>query len=353
MKKAMKKLRIAVLFGGCSSEYKISLQSAHAVLTHLDKTRYAPLPVGITPEGDWLLYSGSIDALLDDSWRYTAACCEVCLLSPSRSRRALRTLGRAPAEYPLDAVFPVLHGQNGEDGRVQGLVELAGIPLIGCGCLASALAMDKYRAHQLAAAAGVPSPRGRVFGPDAPPKALADAAESLGWPVFVKPLRAGSSYGISRADGPEQLLAAAALARQYDREILLEEAVSGVELGCAVLGRESLTLGLVDEIELAGDFYDYEEKYAPAASKIHLPARLSARDTERVLAAGKTVYRALGCSGFARVDLFFTPDGRILLNEVNTIPGFTAHSRYPNMMKAAGISFSSLLDRLIELGVEG
>ncbi len=343
----MKKLRIAVLFGGCSSEYSVSLKSAHAVLTHLDKTRYAPLPVGITPEGDWLLYSGSLDALLNDSWRQNAACCEPCLLSPSRSRRALRTLGRAPAEYPVDAIFPVLHGQNGEDGRVQGLVELAGIPLIGCGTLASALAMDKHRAHQIAGLAGVPCPRGRVFGPDASPKELTAAARDLGWPVFVKPVRAGSSYGVSRAGSPEELTSAAALARQYDRDILLEEAAPGFEVGCAVLGKEVLTLGLVDEIELAGDFYDYAEKYSPAASKIHLPARLSGRDTERVLAAGAAIYRALGCSGFARVDLFFTPEGKILFNEVNTIPGFTAHSRYPNMMKAAGLSFPALLDKLI------
>lgn len=348
----MKKLRIAVLFGGCSSEYSVSLQSAHAVLVHLDKARYSPLPVGITPEGDWLLYSGGIDALLDDSWRQNAACCEPCMLSPSRSRRALRTLGRAPAEYPVDAVFPVLHGPNGEDGRVQGLAELAGIPLVGCGTLASALAMDKHRAHLLAAAAGVPGPRGRVFGPDALPEQLAAAAGALGWPVFVKPVRAGSSYGVSRVTGPEGLAAAAALARRYDREIMIEEAVPGFEVGCAVLGKEVLTLGLVDEIELAGDFYDYAEKYTPAGSKIHLPARLSARDTERVLAAGTAVYRALGCSGFARVDLFFTPEGKILLNEVNTIPGFTAHSRYPNMMKAAGLSFSALLDKLIEQEVQ-
>lgn len=354
----MEKLHIAVLFGGCSSEHDISLQSAHAVLTHLDPHKYALLPVGITRAGDWLLYSGPLDALLDDSWQSHAACCEPCLLSPSRSRRALRTFGRAPAEYPVDAIFPVLHGKNGEDGTVQGLAELAGIPVIGCGCLASALAMDKYRAHQLAAQAGVRVPRGRVFGRRAALGEVMAGAEEIGWPLFVKPVRAGSSFGVAKVAGPEGLAAAVAEARRYDEEVLLEEAVPGFEVGCAVLGNDELTLGVVDEIELGGAAFTYSEKYHPTVSRTHTPARIPASEAKRVQRAAAAVYRALGCRGFARVDLFYVPaegggEGSILLNEVNTIPGFTDHSRFPTMMQAAGLGFGPLLDELVRLGVAG
>lgn len=354
----MEKLRLAVLFGGCSSEYSVSLQSAHAVLTHLNPHKYALLPVGITREGDWLLYSGPLDALPNDSWQAHAACCEPCLLSPSRSRRALRTFGRAPAEYPVDAVFPVLHGKNGEDGTVQGLAELAGIPLIGCGCLASALAMDKHRAHQLAAAAGVQAPRGRVFGRRAPLRELMAGAGEIGFPLFVKPVRAGSSFGVAKVAGPENLAAAVAEARRYDDEVLLEEAAPGFEVGCAVLGNDELTLGAVDEIELGGADFTYAEKYSPTVSRTHTPARIPQSEAGRVRRAASAVYRALGCRGFARVDLFYIPakgggEGTILFNEVNTIPGFTAHSRFPTMMQAAGLGFGPLLDELIRLGVEG
>lgn len=349
----MKKLRLAVLFGGHSSEHEVSLQSACSVLTHLDPAKYAVLPVGITRQGDWLLYSGPLDAIADDTWHQNAACCEPCLLSPSRTHHALRTFGRAPAEYPVDAVFPVLHGKNGEDGTVQGAVELAGIPLIGCGSLASALAMDKDRAHKLASLAGVRVPRSRVFGRTAAPEEIRAGADALGWPLFIKPVRAGSSFGVTRVEGPEGLAQAVAEARRHDDEVLLEEAIDGFEVGCAVLGNDSLTLGVVDEIELCGAAFDYAEKYSPTVSKTHTPARIPQKDAERVQKAAAAVYRALGCRGFARVDLFYTPQGGIVFNEVNTIPGFTAHSRFPTMMKGAGLGFAEVLDKLVKLGVEG
>ena len=341
---------ILVLFGGCSSEHGVSLQSAQAVLEHLDRGRYQPLTVGITREGQWLCYRGPVSAIGGGSWEKDPAHLTPCALAPDRDRHQLLLLGDRVSRVSFDAAFPVLHGKNGEDGTVQGLLELAGVPLIGCGALSSALCMDKHRAHQLAALAGVEVPRGRVFARGTPLSTLDEAADALGYPLFVKPVRAGSSYGITRVSRPGQLPAAVEEAFRHDREILLEQAVPGFEVGCAVLGSGELTVGLVDEIELSGGFFDFDEKYTLKTSAIHCPARISPEKAAEIQAAAKTVYRALDCRVFARVDFFLTPDGRVVFNEVNTIPGFTAHSRYPTMMKGVGLDMEALLDRLVELG---
>ena len=246
----------------------------------------------------------------------------------------------------------MLHGKNGEDGTLQGLLELAGVPVIGCGTLSGALCMDKDRAHKLAALAGVKVPRGRVVDRRWREDDLQRAARDLGYPLFVKPVRAGSSFGITRVAGPEGLAEAVREALEHDREALLEEAVPGFEVGCAVLGNEELTVGLVDEIQLSRGFFDYEEKYTLKTSAIHCPARIPPEQAAAIQAAARTIYRALDCRVFARVDLFLTPEGEICFNEVNTIPGFTAHSRYPNMMKGIGLDYSALVSRLIALGLE-
>lgn len=329
--------RILVLFGGCSSEHDVSLQSAQAVLEHLDRRKYRPLPVLISREGRWSFHR------------------RPCTLRLDRGAAALLLLDGSGEALEFDAAFPILHGKNGEDGTLQGLLELAGIPVIGCGTLSGALCMDKHRAHLLAALAGIAVPKGAVFGRGAPPEELAAAGECLGWPLFVKPVRAGSSFGIAKVYRPEALAEAAEEAFRHDREILLEEAVPGFEVGCAVMGNPGvtpLTVGAVDEIELAGGYFDFEEKYTLKTSVIHCPARIPPEKAEEIQKAAETVYAALDCRVFARVDFFLTPEGRVVFNEVNTIPGFTAHSRYPAMMWAAGLEFSGLLDRLVELGAE-
>jgi D-alanine---D-serine ligase len=323
---------ILILYGGCSSEYGVSLQSAQAVLEHLNPRRWQALPVHITRTGQWT--------------------CEglPCVLRLDRGHAALLLAdGRTLA---FDGAFPVLHGKNGEDGTVQGLLEMAGVPVIGCGTLSSALCMDKDRAHKLAALTGVRVPRGKVFIGDGVPAKLESCARELGFPLFVKPVRAGSSFGISRVTRAEELAEAVSAAFDHDREVLLEEAVPGFEVGCAVLGDPpALTVGAVDEIELSGGFFDFDEKYSLKTSAIHCPARIPPEKAREIQEAAKTVYTALDCRGFARADFFLTPAGEVVFNEVNTIPGFTAHSRYPSMMKAIGLDFTALLDRLIELGV--
>lgn len=342
----MRTLKIAVLFGGCSTEYPVSLQSAHAVLTHLDKEKYQPLAVGITRTGNWFLYTGLWEKIASGEWAGDRANCIPCALSPSRERHELLLLTQPSRSLAIDALFPVLHGQRGEDGTVQGLAELAGIPLIGCGVLSSALCMDKDRAHKLAAAAGIAVPHSVLVRPQDRLDGL-----DLTYPLFVKPVRSGSSFGITRLESPEGLPQAVSEAFRHDREVLLEEAVPGFEVGCAVLGREALTTGAVDEIELSQGFFDYTEKYTLKTARIHCPARIPPETAARVQEAAKLVYRALDCRDFARVDFFLTPKGEIVFNEVNTIPGFTAHSRYPAMMAAIGLPFRQLLDRIISLGV--
>ena len=346
------KLKIAVLFGGCSPEYGVSLQSAAAVLRHMDREKYAPVMVGISQVGDWFLYTGPVGRIEDGSWNSEETCARAAL-SPSRSRSALLVFEeRTIRRISLDAAFPVLHGQNGEDGTVQGLFELAGIPLVGCGVLASALCMDKDRAHKLAQAAGVAVPRSAVLERWMGVTVAMAEGETLGYPLFVKPVRAGSSYGITKVMERGQLPAALELAFAYDDHVILEEAIPGFEVGCAVMGNETLTVGEPDEIELAGGFFNFTEKYTLETSAIHVPARIPVEQRERVKANAKRIYRALGCQGFARVDQFLTPEGRLVFNEVNTIPGFTAHSRYPNMMTAAGMSFEQVISSLIELAVK-
>lgn len=343
---------IAVFFGGCSSEYEVSLASVTGVLQNLDSQKYTAVPVGITRKGDWYYYTGETERIAADTWHTDTAHCTPAALSPSRSIHELLvyTADRL-TRIPVDIALPILHGRYGEDGTLQGLIELAGIPLAGCGTLSSALCMDKDRAHKLAALSGIRCPRSLVLETEAAEIAHTFARQ-VGFPLYVKPVRAGSSYGVTRVISPKQLEAAVNLAFRYDDRVILEENIPGFEVGCAVLGTLELITGEVDEIELSGGFFDYTEKYTLKTSAIHVPARIPAAKAEEVKQAAKRIYRALGCSGFARVDLFLTPEGEIVFNEVNTIPGFTEHSRYPGMMKAAGIPFREVLNRILDQALQ-
>lgn len=359
----MKKTNLAVIFGGCSSEYPVSLQSAHAILSNLDKDKYQVYPIGITKAGSWFHYKGDYEGILKDTWHEEKKDCIPAVLSPDKAHQGMLLMkpDKARPEFiPLDAVFPVLHGKNGEDGTMQGLIELAGIPLIGCDTLSSALCMDKEKAHRLASSHGIAVPKAAVMEKgqwegkvgEKAEKEMINQAKALGFPLFVKPLRAGSSFGITKVSGEQQLISAIEQAFQYDSLVIIEENIDGFEVGCAVLGNEELIVGRVDEIELSQGFFDYTEKYTLKSSKIHMPARIDEETEEQIKETAKIIYKALGCRGFARVDMFFTKTGEIVFNEVNTIPGFTSHSRYPNMMKGIGMSFGEILDRLIELGMK-
>lgn len=346
--------RVAVLFGGCSTEYEVSLQSAAAVLEHMDAGRFDIIPVGITREGDWYHYTGRIEAVLSDGWHTDRDHLYPLVVSVSRSEPGfLERRGNDYRMLGVDLVFPVLHGKNGEDGTLQGMFELAGLPVVGCDTLSSALCMDKDRAHRLVSHAGIAVPRSAVFSRAGKAEAMERIAGWLQYPLFVKPVRAGSSVGITKVNGAEELDAAIELAFSYDREVIVEEEIEGFEVGCAILGRDEPLVGRVDEIELAEGFFDYREKYTPEGSQIHMPARIDAQAEKKIQETALNIYRTLGCSGFARVDMFYTPSGEIVFNEVNTIPGFTAHSRYPSMMKGIGLSFPQMLNALLDLYAEG
>lgn len=346
------KKTIAILFGGHSTEYKVSLQSAAAVIRSIDTSAYVPVLIGITASGQWLRYYGDTDAIEKDTWQ--SGHCTPAILSPDTSHHGLLEINGTTAHLThIDLAFPMLHGKNGEDGTIQGLLALAGIPCVGCGLLSSALCMDKAVAHRLAAAAGIPVPKSVTLHTyeQSLNKAMAEKIDALGYPVFVKPANAGSSFGITRVTAPQQLPAAIAQAFSHDTKVVIEEAIRGFEVGCAILGRDTLTIGEIDEIELSDGFFDYTEKYTLKTSKIHMPARISEKDSQRIKAAALRLYRILECSGFARIDLFFTPDGEIIFNEINTIPGFTAHSRYPGMMKGIGMDFKTIIRKLLEVSL--
>ena len=348
----MRKLNIAIIFGVCSPEYSVSLESAYAVIRFLDREKYHPVMIGISEAGDWFRFQGDIEKIRENRWLNDEDCVPA-VFSPNRSRHELLLLKKEGMEaVGIDAAFPVLHGKNGEDGTVQGVIELAGIPLAGCGVLASALCMDKDRAHKLVGLAGVDVPKAIVVGEGRKDKEIQAFAEDTGFPLFVKPVRAGSSYGVTKVQQADELLEAVDLAFQFDDQVIIEENIDGFEVGCAVLGDDLLITGEVDEIELSGGFFDFTEKYTLKTSEIHLPARIRPEKAHEIKEAAKVIYKALGCSGFARVDMFLTPEGRIVFNEVNTIPGFTEHSRYPGMMKAAGIPIDEVLTRIIERTIE-
>lgn len=340
--------KIAIIFGGHSTEYEVSLQSAAAVFENINTEEFEVFPIGITKAGDWYHYTGELSKIAAGTWCNDASHLNKVAFSQDRSVGGFLELldGRYTVQK-IDLAFPVLHGKNGEDGTVQGLLELAGIPVVGCGTLASALCMDKDRAHKLASLAGVAVPASLVLKLGEDPQAAVDFARQTGYPLFVKPVKAGSSYGISQIHQEEELLPALDLAFQYDNQVILEETIPGFEVGCAVIGTRELLVGEIDEIELSGGFFDFTEKYTLKTSAIHVPARVDPQTAQAVKQTAKVLYRALGCAGFARVDLFLTPQGKIVFNEINTIPGFTEHSRFPGMMQAAGMTFPEILDTIL------
>jgi len=347
----MDKRTIAVIFGGCSPEYPVSLEGSNAVISNLDREKYDLVLLGITKGGEWYRYYGGVEGIENDTWR-SGECVPACI-SPDREVHGVIEFGPGGIKTTrIDAAFPVMHGQNGEDGTIQGLIEMAGIPVVGCGALSSALCMDKDRAHKLVGLAGVDVPAAIVLQAMPDEEELSTRVAQLGYPVFVKPVRAGSSFGITKVMSPASLMDAVRFAFQFDREVIIEEAISGFEVGCAVMGNSELIIGRVDEIEIFGDIFDYEEKYTLKTAKIHMPARISEDTEKRIQASAAKIYRVLDCRVMARVDMFLTPDGRIVFNEVNTIPGFTPHSRFPNMMKGIGLDFPTLLDHLVDYAFE-
>jgi D-alanine---(R)-lactate ligase len=343
----MSRLKVGVIFGGSGEEHPISVKSAREVAKHLDADKYEPFYIGITTSGGWKLCDGP-----DADWENGTA--RPAVLSPDRSTPGLLVLDQGRYEtVSLDLVLPVLHGRFGEDGSIQGLLELSGIPYAGCDVQSSALCMDKSLAYIVARSAGIATPNFWTVTPDEDID-----GDQLTYPVFVKPARSGSSFGVSKVSRREELESAVQTARHYDSKLVIEEAVVGSEVGCAIHGHDlDLFAGEVDQIALSDGFFRIHQELQPEQGSdnatVIVPANISADSRSLVQETAKAIYRALGCSGLARVDMFLTEDGQVVLNEVNTFPGMTSYSRYPRMMAAAGLSFADVIDRIVSLTLTG
>jgi len=352
----LSKIRVAIVCGGKSGEHEVSLASANCVLRALDPDKYDVVVIGVTREGAWLV-TDSPDRLLKSGETPKLIHTGEPLTEPaSNGLLPLHSARLQLDESAVDVVFPVLHGPHGEDGAMQGLFEISGIPYVGSGVLASALAMDKWAAKQMLERAGLESvPYALVPAVDwsDDPASVLDAVErQLDYPVFVKPCNMGSSVGISKAWRRRELEHAIALAVCYDRRVIVEQGVDAREVECGVLGNEEPLVSVVGEVRAHHEFYDYEAKYSIGMADLLIPAPLSDVQTKEVQAMARRAYAVLDCAGMARVDFFVLREsGRILINEINTIPGFTATSMFPRLWEASGVSYTELVDRLIALAV--
>jgi len=364
---AKKKLRVGVLFGGRSGEHEVSLRSARSILKAIDRKKYEVVELGISPEGRWL-QGGEAQALLG-AGEAAGRGGELSLVSAAAGLSIVGAAAQPGSGTGLDVVFPVLHGTFGEDGTVQGLLELADVAYVGSGVLGSAAAMDKDAMKRMFVAAGLPlTPHVTVLRSEwraDPKKATRVIEKALDYPVFVKPANLGSSVGISKVKVRGELAAAMDLAAGFDRKIVIEQGVGGPgvkprELEVAVLGNDAPEASVVGEIVPAKEFYDYEAKYelsGPDESVCILPAKLSPAEAKKIRAMAVAAFKACDCAGLARVDFLMAPARKgkaaeIVLNEVNTMPGFTSISMYPKLWAASGLPYAQLIDRLIELGVE-
>jgi D-alanine-D-alanine ligase len=352
----MGKINVAVLFGGVSSEYEVSLISASSVMNNIPDDKYNVIPVGITKDGRWYLFSGEdMELVQSDNW-----CKDPYItpayISPDRSKKGLTVIKESGEEViPVDVVFPVLHGQNGEDGAIQGLFQLADIPFVGCDMTSSAVSMDKIFTNTVADKNKIKQAKWVYttktdFNRD---EFIKSVEEVCGYPCFIKPAVAGSSVGISKANNRDELIKGFDVAFNICNRILVEEGINGLEIECAVLGNSNLISSEVGQISPVSDFYDYEAKYITGNTALYIPAKIEDSKKEEIKALSQKVFKVMGCKGLSRIDFFVDKkNGTVYFNELNTMPGFTSISMYPKLFAHSGIPYPELLDRLITLGIE-
>jgi len=357
----MSKKTVYVLFGGRSGEHEVSVRSAASVMKALDRDKYTVVPVAISSEGRWIRGLSPDSILTGEAGSVRSQSGKDTVFLPAdpgfRKLVALNGSGSGLPDQEIDVVVPVLHGTYGEDGTVQGLLELANVPYVGSGVLGSALGMDKVMMKKVLAYHGIPQPRfvsclrGEL---EKDPIRIADMVErELGYPCFIKPANLGSSVGISKAHDRRELLAGMTDAATYDRKVIVEEFIDAREVEVSVLGNDDPAASLPGEIIPLKEFYDYEAKYVDGLSQLKIPADLPEETVERLRVLAVQVFRALECSGLSRVDFFLLKkDGSVMVNEINTLPGFTDLSMYPKLWEVTGIPYSQLLDRLIDLAIE-
>jgi len=353
----MRKLNVCVLFGGISPEHEVSLRSAESVLNNMDTEKYHILPVGITKTGDWILYGGTDYSMLPTQQWQNHPDNRRAAISPIRGQGLLCFVDDHVEYEMIDVVFPVLHGKNGEDGAMQGLLQMAGIPYVGPHVSASAVAMDKSLTKLVVDSIKLSqAPWLLVRNSDLQNRmedVLDNVERKFTYPVFVKPAGTGSSVGISKVNSREGLRNSLLRAGAYDEKILVEAFISGQEVEVAVMGNNSPVASVVGEIDSGSEFYDYDAKYVTDTSVAYIPARIPEAVAEELREKAVQIYRAIGCKGLSRVDFFVThDDNTVVFNEINTLPGFTSISMYPKLFAASGIPFGLLIDQLIQLGME-
>ena len=357
----MNKINLLVLFGGKSSEYEVSLVSAHSILSNINNENYNVTTVGITKDGDWYLYEGDIDAIKCGEWCANTDAMSRAVLSASPSDKALLIFGEnGVKKQPIDVIFPVMHGANAEDGTLQGLMKLSGIPFVGCGCATSAIGMDKGFTKLVLNNFDIPQAKCKIiFGSDFELRrdAVLDTCETLGdYPLFVKPANAGSSVGASKANDRASLEAAIELAAKHDTKIIVEEYINGKEIEVAVIGNKDYVASTCGQINPGSEFYDYDAKYsADSNSSCIIPADIEWETMLDIRAYAVKICAILGVSGLSRVDFFVSEENgkeKITFNEINTLPGFTQISMYPKLMVNDGMTYSQLIDALITLALE-
>ncbi|MCX7921151.1 MAG: D-alanine--D-alanine ligase [Clostridia bacterium] len=357
------KKRIAVIFGGQSSEHEVSRVSAQSVITNINADKYDVAMIGITKDGRWLSYDGPVEKLGSGEWQAIAEAKADVLSSggiaaaENSARSIIKSAASEAGAKTIDVVFPVLHGCNGEDGTIQGLFELAGIPYVGCGVLGSALGMDKAYSKIIFEKEGIPQGKYLVFNRKQINSdiegIIKKVEETLIYPCFVKPSNAGSSVGVSKARDRVELVNALNLAAKHDRRILVEEFINGREVECAVLGNDDPIASTVGEVVPCNEFYDYQAKYIDGDSKITIPAELPEDTAAEIRQYAIRAFKALDCAGLSRVDFFVHKEtGKVYINEINTLPGFTSISMYPKLWEASGIPYAELISRLIDLAIE-
>ena len=354
----MKKLSVCILFGGMSPEHEVSLRSAESVLNNIDHSKYNVIPVGITRSGEWIIFGGKdYSELPAGTWMNNPKNSRGAI-SPVRGQGLLRFEDDCVVRERIDVVFPVMHGENCEDGAIQGLLQLAGIPYVGPHIAASAVSMDKTLTKLVVDQAGVPQAAWHLVRRHEVKSHMDHVSAALEkkfqYPMFVKPAGTGSSVGVSKAANREALDKALHDAAKFDEKVLVEEFINGREIEVAVMGNDNPVASICGEIDSGAEFYDYDAKYVTDTSVAYIPARISEAVEEQVRELAVKVYRAIGCRGLSRVDFFVTwEDERVVFNEINTIPGFTSISMYPKLFAASGIPAEQLVDSLVELAMEG
>lgn len=353
----MSKIRVAVIFGGKSNEHDVSVVSAAHVIRSIPKDKYDVVCIGITKKGHWIKYMGDVEEISTGKWEQHPDNVP-CILSPDPIHKGFIAIGSDGRVLPVkvDVIFPVLHGKNGEDGTIQGIFQMAEIPFVGCDLISSANCMDKdvthtiLEAHGIKTAKWVPIIFSELSNLD---EKCAEMEQKLKYPMFVKPANCGSSVGISKVSNSEELKAGIKVAFSHDKKAIVEENITGIECECAVMGNDKPFASTVGEVCSANaEIYDYDAKYNNSESKTIIPARMSSESIEKIRETAVKAYKAMGCAGLARVDFFLCGDGTVVLNEINTLPGHTPISMYPQLMQYEGMTPEQQEDKLIRLALE-